>query len=142
MKIIRTDSMPYIAGAFYVRTQAMAVKHHITLEEEFDEHDGVGTKYVVIVDDVLPVATCRIYPIDAETVIFGRIVVLPEYRHQGLGSMLVKEAESWARELGYKTAVIDSRENKTDFYSRLGYVKKGEAEDEGTFVTIRMVKDL
>ncbi|MBP5708919.1 MAG: GNAT family N-acetyltransferase [Bacteroidales bacterium] len=142
MKIIRTDSMPYIAGAFYVRTQAMAVKHHIALEEEFDAHDSVGTKYVVIVDDVLPVATCRIYPIDVETVIFGRIVVLPEYRHQGLGSMLVKEAESWARELGFKIAVIDSRDNKTEFYSRLGYIKKGEAVNAGTFVTVRMVKKL
>ena len=134
--------MPYIAGAFYVRTQAMAIKHHITLEEEFDEHDGPGTKYVVIIDDVLPVATCRMYPIDSNTVILGRIVVLPEYRHKGLGSEVVLEAESWARELGFKTAVIDSRDNKTEFYSRLGYIKKGEAEDEGTFVTVRMVKKL
>ena len=51
----------------------------------------------------------------------GRIVVLPEYRHQGLGSLVVQEAELWAKELGYKKTVLEARENKLDFYEKLGY---------------------
>jgi len=62
------------------------------------------------------VATCRLYAIDNEHVMLGRIVVLPEYRHQGLGTLVVAEAEKWAKELGYRTAVVESRDNKIRFY--------------------------
>ena len=61
-------------------------------------------------------ATCRLYAIDNEHVMLGQIVVLPEYRHQGLGTLVVAEAEKWAKELGYRTAVVESRDNKIRFY--------------------------
>ncbi|MBR3657720.1 MAG: GNAT family N-acetyltransferase [Prevotella sp.] len=103
MEIIRATKTAEQAGAYYVRIQAMARKHQITLYAEFDEHDTPDTKYIVIVDNYLPVATCRLYAIDDERVMLGRIVVLPEYRHQGLGTLVVQEAEKWAEELGYRT---------------------------------------
>ncbi|MBR6443881.1 MAG: N-acetyltransferase, partial [Firmicutes bacterium] len=81
MKIIRAENTAHRAGAYYVRTQAMAVKHYIALEQEFDEHDGEDTMYLVGLDDVLPIATARMYPVDDGSVMLGRIVVLPEYRH-------------------------------------------------------------
>ena len=49
----------------------MARKHQITLYAEFDEHDTPETKYIVVVDDYLPVATCRLYAIDNERVMLG-----------------------------------------------------------------------
>ncbi len=65
-KTVRADSLPFRAGAYYVRIQAMAVKHSIPPEDEFDEHDTPETKYIVIYDGVLPVATARLYPLDEE----------------------------------------------------------------------------
>ena len=59
MQIIRATKTAEQAGAYYVRIQAMARKHKITLYAEFDEHDTPETKYIVVVDDYLPVATCR-----------------------------------------------------------------------------------
>ena len=41
IKIIRASTFAERIGACYVRIQAMAVKHHITLDREFDEHDTV-----------------------------------------------------------------------------------------------------
>ena len=35
--------------------------------------------------------------IDDDRVMLGRIVVLTEYRHQGLGTLVVREAEKWAK---------------------------------------------
>ena len=102
MQIIRATRTPQQAGAYYVRIQAMARKHKITLDAEFDEHDTPQTKYIVIVDDYLPIATCRLYAIDETHINLGRVVVLPEYRGQGLGRQVVEEAENWARELGFK----------------------------------------
>jgi len=142
MKIIRATQLSQQAGAYYVRIHGMARQHQITLEEEFDEHDTPETKYIVAIDDYLPVATCRMYALDKERVMLGRIVVLPEYRHQGLGTRVVQEAEQWAKELGYVRAVLDSREEKMPFYEKLGYLADRSIITDGTFHCIRMEKGL
>lgn len=141
MEIIRAEKTAQQAGAYYVRIQAMARKHHITLDQEFDEHDTPDTKYIVLVDDYLPVATCRLYPIDHESIMLGRIVVLPEYRGKGIGRTAVAEAEKWAKELGYKKAVLESREGKEGFYQKMGYVADYSNVIHGeTFTCVHMEK--
>ena len=143
MQIIRATTTADRAGAYYVRIQAMARKHQIPLDVEFDEHDTPDTKYIVIVDDYLPIATCRLYAIDDARVMLGRIVVLPEYRRRGFGTKVVKEAEAWARELGFTIAVVESRDNKIPFYESMGYVADFDRKIEGeTFTCYRMEKNL
>ena len=143
MKILRATTTAGRAGAYYVRIQAMARKHQIPLDVEFDEHDTPDTKYIVMVDDYLPIATCRLYAIDDAKAMLGRIVVLPEYRHQGIGTRVVKEAEAWAKELGFMTAVVESRDNKIPFYESMGYVADFDRKIEGeTFTCFRMEKNL
>ena len=143
MKILRATTTAGRAGAYYVRIQAMARKHQIPLDVEFDEHDTPDTKYIVAVDNYLPIATCRLYAIDDAKVMLGRIVVLPEYRHQGIGSQVVKEAETWARELGFTMAIVESRDNKIPFYESMGYVADFDRKIEGeTFTCFRMEKNL
>ncbi len=142
MKILRAVELWQQAGAYYVRIQAMAKKHHITLRQEFDMHDTPETKYIVITDRDFPIATARMYPLDHERVMIGRVVVLPEYRHQGIGSMTVLACESWAAELGFTLAVLESRDNKTGFYEQLGYEICAESEQGETFRCIRMEKEL
>ena len=143
MEILRVITTAGRAGAYYVRIQAMARKHQIPLDVEFDEHDTPETKYIVAVDNYLPIATCRLYAIDDAKVMLGRIVVLPEYRHQGIGTLVVREAETWARELGFTTAVVESRDNKIPFYESMGYVADMERKIEGeTFTCFRMEKNL
>ncbi len=80
IEVLRAESEWQRAGAYSVRIQGMNRQHHIPLREEFDEHDGDGTRYIVLLDDGYPVATCRFYGIGAEQVVLGRVVVLPEYR--------------------------------------------------------------
>ena len=143
LEIIRATERWQQAGAYYVRIQAMAKKHHITLRQEFDGHDAPDTKYILALDDDFPIATARMYENDAGSVIIGRIVTLPEYRHRGIGSAVVKECERWATELGYRKVVLDSRDNKVEFYRKLGYRECGEPYFDGdTFRCIRMEKDL
>ena len=143
MEILRATTTAGRAGAYYVRIQAMARKHQIPLDVEFDEHDTPETKYIVAVDNYLPIATCRLYAIDDAKVMLGRIVVLPEYRRQGIGTRVVKEAETWARELGFLVAVVESRDNKIPFYEVMGYVADFDRKIEGeTFTCFRMEKNL
>ena len=143
MEIIRATETWQRAGAYYVRIQAMAKKHAITLPREFDAHDTPETKYILALDGDFPVGTARIYEIDDDSMMIGRVVVLPEYRHKGLGSRIVKACEDWIRDLGCSVAVLESRDNKTAFYEGLGYVITGDAFIDGdTFRCIRMEKRL
>ena len=143
MTVLRAETTAHRAGAYYVRIQAMAKKYHITLDAEFDAHDTPETKYIVLLDDDFPVATARLYALSAEAVMLGRIVVLPEYRGKGLGRLAVTEAEKWAAELGYRLAVLESREEKVGFYEKLGYCVTDRDVIHGeTFDCIRMEKEL
>ena len=143
LEYIRATETWQQAGAYYVRIQAMAKKHHITLRREFDEHDTPQTKYIVVTDNSFPVATARLYPLDEHSMMIGRVVVLPEYRHQGIGTMVVGECEAWAEELGYHMAVVESRENKVRFYETLGYAADFSRRIVGeTFTCYRMEKPL
>ena len=100
MEILRATEEWQRAGAYSVRIEGMNRQHHISLREEFDDHDRDGTKYIVLLDDGYPVATSRFYEESSETVIIGRVVVLPDYRGRRLGELVVNEAEKWAFELG------------------------------------------
>ena len=89
IEVLRAESEWQRAGAYSVRIQGMNRQHHIPLREEFDEHDGDGTRYIVLLDDGYPVATCRFYELGVESMVLGRVVVLPEYRGSGLGRSAV-----------------------------------------------------
>lgn len=119
--MLRAEEKWQRAGAYSVRVQGMNRQHHISLQEEFDEHDGNKSKYIVLLDDTYPVATCRFYALDNKSVLLGRVVVLPEYRGHHLGAKVINEAEKWIVELGYSEIRIDSRIEAVGFYEKLGY---------------------
>ncbi len=143
IQVIRATETWQQAGAYYVRIQGMARQHGITLRREFDEHDTPDTKYIVLTDKDFPVATCRFYPLTDESVMLGRVVVLPEYRGKGLGSRVITEAEIWLTELGYSTVVVESRDVAVGFYRKLGFIVTDPELIHGdTFDCIRMEKPL
>ncbi len=141
MEVLRAEKEWQRAGAYSVRIQGMNRQYHISLREEFDEHDGDGTSYIVLLDDGYPVATCRFYPNDDESVTLGRVVVLPEYRGRKLGTSVVSEAEKWIKESGYKEIRIDSRVEAVGFYEKLGYTHVGDTLNmSGCFECVAMNK--
>ena len=164
MEVIRAEAEWQRAGAYSVRIQGMNRQHHISLREEFDEHDCDGTRYIVLLDDGYPIATCRFYREtekysgDAagscscastvccesdDAVILGRVVVLPEYRGKKLGAKVVLEAEKWIKELGYKQIIIDSRKEVIGFYEKLGYkIVDGNIKQNSVFECVCMKKTL
>ena len=141
LEVMRAEAEWQRAGAYSVRIQGMNRQHHISLRDEFDEHDTQGTKYIVLLNDGYPVATCRFYATDSERVTLGRVVVLPEYRGHRLGFRVVEEAERWIRECGYREIRIDSRIVAEGFYEKLGYTRTGDdVIQSGSFDCIRMHK--
>lgn len=143
MKIIRVTRECERAGAYYVRMQAMMRKHQIPLDAEVDSHDGENCNYILALDDIYPVATCRWFGIDAESAEVGRVVVLPEYRGQHLGQAVVAAAEQWMREAGFKKVCISSRVGLEGFYEKMDYRfnENGKAHHD-TFQCVYMEKSL
>ena len=143
IKVLRATKVWQQAGAYYVRIQGMAKQHNITLDREFDEHDGEKTKYIVLLDEEFPIATCRLFPVGETAAEIGRVVVLPEYRGKGLGARVIEEAEKWLAELGYEKVVVESRDVAVGFYGKLGYVVTDPEIIHGnTFDCIKMEKSL
>jgi len=143
LTVLRATQTWQRAGAYAVRVQGMNRQHHISLQEEFDAHDGAESKYIVLLDDTYPVATCRFYEMDHQTVLVGRVVVLPEYRGKHLGARVIGEAEKWITELGYQQIRIDSRLEAVGFYEKLGYVRMdNEVIKSWHFDCQRMIKRL
>ncbi|MBO4859386.1 MAG: GNAT family N-acetyltransferase [Treponema sp.] len=145
MEVLRAEAEWQRAGAYSVRIQGMNKQHHISLREEFDEHDCDGTRYIVLLDDGYPIGTCRFYEArtNSDAVILGRVVVLPEYRGKKLGAKVVLEAEKWIKELGYKQIIIDSRTEVVGFYEKLGYkLVDGNVKQNSVFECVCMKKCL
>ena len=141
MEVLRAESEWQRAGAYSVRIQGMNRQYHISLRDEFDEHDCDGTRYIVLLDDGYPVATCRFYETEDGAVTIGRVVVLPEYRGRGLGLRVVEEAEKWIMESGYKKIYIDSRLEAVGFYRKMGYtLVEDKVNMSGTFACKKMIK--
>ena len=143
MEVLRAEQEWQRAGAYSVRIEGMNRQHHISLRDEFDEHDGDGTRYIVLLDDGYPVATARFYEKSKNCVIIGRVVVLPDYRGQGLGAEVIREAEEWIAELGYDEIEVDSRLVATGFYEKAGYKPvSDEVIMSGAFECVKMHKML
>ena len=145
MEVLRAEAEWQRAGAYSVRIQGMNKQHHISLREEFDEHDCDGTRYIVLLDDGYPIGTCRFYEAgtNSDAVILGRVVVLPEYRGKKLGAKVVLEAEKWIKELGYKQIIIDSRTEVVGFYEKFGYkLVDGNVKQNSVFECVCMKKAL
>ena len=142
-EVLRAEEEWQRAGAYSVRIQGMNRQHRISLREEFDEHDGEGTRYIILLDEGYPAATCRFYESGPGSVILGRVVVLPEYRGQELGRKVIEEAETWIRELEYQEIRIESRVTAVGFYEKLGFSTiDGTIVMSGPFECIRMHKPL
>ena len=143
IEVMRAEQEWQRAGAYSVRIQGMNRQHHISLRDEFDEHDGDGTKYIILLEEGYPVATARFFEKSKSCVIVGRVVVLPEYRGQGIGCKVLKEAECWIRELGYSEIEVDSRTVAVGFYEKNGYQHiSDEIIRSGSFECMKMHKVL
>ena len=143
MEVMRAEQEWQRAGAYSVRIEGMNRQHHISLREEFDEHDCDGTRYIVLLDDGYPVATCRFYETATDEVTLGRVVVLPTYRGQKLGAKVIEEAELWIKELGFRNIKIESRLETVGFYEKLGYIHSDDTiVRSGCFDCTTMFKSL
>ena len=79
---------------------------------------------IVIFDNDEAVACGAIKELDTKSMEVKRMFTLPEKRGKGLASAILKELESWAKELGYKKTILETGKRQTEavaLYSKCGY---------------------
>jgi len=71
-----------------------------------------------------PVGCGAFKEFDEETAEIKRMFVLPEMRGKGIATDILKELEIWAKELKYKTCILETGKKQTDaiaLYQKTGY---------------------
>ncbi len=110
--------------------------------DEIDEIDGFAT-HLLLFDDNKPVATCRIFESKEEGIyILGRLCVLKECRHKGLGRLILSEAENEVKRKGGSALTLHSQLHAKTFYEKSGYMQNSEIEHEQGQPHIWMKKEL
>ncbi|MBO6161683.1 MAG: GNAT family N-acetyltransferase [Eubacterium sp.] len=142
-QFIRVKTLPQLAGMYYMRIAGMQQHHDIPLEDEFDEHDNMDTLYMIVLDGIDPIATARMFFISDTEMMIGRVIVMPRYRRMGVARKILMEMEDWARELGIKTMVGESRTGLEHYYESLGFTIFPDWLIQGpTFLCVHMEKKI
>ena len=136
MKIVRYNK--FINDAYIVREKVFIIEQGFI--DEIDFIDSYAT-HIVIYDKDNPIGTCRVF-LDNNEYKLGRLAVLKEYRGEGIGKILVNEAEKHVKTVGGKSIILHSQLQAKGFYNKAGYTEFGEIDYEENHPHIWMRKVL
>lgn len=142
MEIIRVTREWQRAGVHYVRVQAMVPEFGVSLDREFNA-DTPEDIYILALDGVLPVSTCRLKLLGGNKGKIERVATIGDYRNRGIGSKVILAAEKWLQEKDVTEIIINSRVAALAFYEKLGYVADNTTKSgTGDFVCVNVTKKL
>jgi len=79
---------------------------------------------IVIYDNDKALACGAIKELNSKSMEVKRMFTLPEKRGKGLASIILKELETWTKELGYEKTVLETGKRQTEavaLYNKCGY---------------------
>lgn len=105
-----------------IRSEVFIREQSVPVELEWDGLDDSALHLIATTTDNIAVATARLLP-DGH---IGRVAVLKAWRHQGLGTALMRELIHQAELLGYKKLELAAQIQAIPFYEKLGFVSYGD----------------
>jgi predicted GNAT family N-acyltransferase len=129
-----------VAAALVLREEVFVGEQGVSLAEERDGRDEEAL-HLVVVDDGVVVATCRLL-VEGTTVKLGRMAVSRTRRGLGLARALITEAEARARELGAERIVLAAQLSAQALYDRAGYDAYGDVFLDAGIEHVMMSKAL
>jgi predicted GNAT family N-acyltransferase len=129
-----------IAAALALREEVFCGEQGVSLAEERDGRDEEAL-HLVVVDDGVVVATCRLL-VEGTTVKLGRMAVSRTRRGLGLARALITEAETRARALGAERIVLAAQLDAQALYDRAGYDAYGDVFLDAGIEHVMMAKTL
>jgi len=91
--------------------------------DQFNKIDMIKNCIVIYIDEI-PAACGAFKKFDDKTVEIKRMYTNPDFRKRGLATAIVKELETWAKEMGYEKAVLESSLEQNEalsVYEKSGY---------------------
>ncbi len=113
--------------AMQIRTAVFVEEQRFT--EEFDETDDIA-KHLVVFDDDIPVATCRLFEQEARNYIVGRIAVMQPYRGKNIGASLLVTVERIVCRNKGRSVALHAQVAARRFYEKQGYTAYGRVDYE------------
>ena len=117
-----------------IRRQVFIEEQGVPEELEWEADDRIATHLLARHAVYGPVACARLLA----TRQIGRMAVLAEYRHQGIGSALLKKAIIIANAMQYSDVFLHAQTSAMNFYQRFGFVVEGEEYLEAGIPHINM----
>ena len=144
MKILITkDTMSDIyLDAVRIRQKVFVQEQGVPANLEIDENEAYSVHFVLYTEEEKPAATVRLLPLDDQTFKLQRMAVLKEYRGKKLGAEIIAEAETFAKQQGFKTIELGAQLTAEAFYQKLGYVAYGEIFQDAGIDHVHMKKEL
>ncbi|MBF8807749.1 MAG: GNAT family N-acetyltransferase [Enterococcus lacertideformus] len=123
MKVVQTkDTLSKIyLDAVRIRNQVFVVEQGVPLTREIDKDEAHCVHFVLYTNKNQPCGTFRLLPLTNGKMKLQRMAILSEYRQQGLGKLLVAEAETFAKRQGYNTILLGAQATAELFYEKLGF---------------------
>ncbi len=129
MKICKAteDDLPKILALQYLAFQSEVKlfknKKDLPLKQTLDELTDELNKGVIlklILDDDTIIGSVRAYTKD-ETTYIGKLMVHPDYRKRGLGTILMEKIENCFLNTRYELFTASKSVNNIEFYKKRGY---------------------
>lgn len=104
-----------------IRLAVFVTEQGVPLDIELDNQDAVSVHVLAKEANGTAIATGRLLP-DGH---IGRMAVLPAYRGQGVGSLLLNALINEARRQGHTAVVLSAQQHACAFYEAHGFVPEG-----------------
>ncbi|WP_034595108.1 GNAT family N-acetyltransferase [Acinetobacter sp. NIPH 298] len=117
-----------------IRELVFIQEQNIPEQDEWDDQDPVSQHFVVYEQD-RAIATARLLP-DHH---LGRVAVLPEYRGQGIGRLIMLDMIAYAKSQNRPLLHLSAQTHATSFYEKLGFTVQGDEYDECGIPHIEMM---
>ena len=92
---------------------------------QFNKIDTLSEVLVAYIEGI-PVASGALRSYNNSTVEIKRMFVKPEYRGRGVAMLILKELESWAKELNFSTCILETGKKQIEaisLYNKAGYMQ-------------------
>lgn len=116
----RVDSEQERKDAFNVRQKVFVEEQDVPVHLELDEHDETAIHFVAY-DGEMPIGAGRIRQPEPGIAKVERVCILPQFRGQHLGNLIMEKMETYAREAGLTTVKLNAQSYAVPFYEKLLY---------------------
>ncbi|HCO66623.1 MAG TPA: GNAT family N-acetyltransferase [Dysgonomonas sp.] len=127
------NEVPY-EQVLEIRRKAMYPDKDKEFVKLADDERGIHMGYYV---DGLPVSVFSLFLKDGELQ-FRKFATLPEHQNNGYGTKLMEWLLDYAKDMKFARVWCNARVNKTEFYTRFGFVETDEKFEKNGYEYVIM----